>query len=126
MILKETTKRGHLDTMNNFECFSFAEIVLPDINTVHFQLNRASTAFTVVEIRRLLERTINDCFNNTLSILAVAFSCGIESLDGVIKREPATGMRTGNITGKELETYRCVTNGLRSIFPLATKEMARG
>ena len=84
------------------------------------------SAFKVVEIRRLLERTINDCFNNTLSILAVAFSCGIERLEGVIKREPGTGMRTENIDGKELETDRCVTRGLRSIFPLATKEMARG
>jgi len=49
-----------------------------------------------VEIRRLLERTINDCLDNTFPILAVALSCDLERLDGVIKCEPEAGMRTEN------------------------------
>ena len=50
-----------------------------------------------MEKRRLLERAINHCFNNTLPILAVALSCDFEGLDSVVKCESGAGMRAGDI-----------------------------
>jgi len=75
----------------------FTEVLLCDLEIVHSQLDCAPVPRSVVEKRRLIGRDISSCFNNTLPILAVAFSCDLEGLDSVVKCESGASMRAGDI-----------------------------